>query len=69
MEGRVNFPSKGSVKGKVSLIWQRPFGVTHGAVRFSFDSITISGDSAIYFFKIMMRISLKCTLTNKNEVR
>ena len=34
VEGRVNFPSKGSMKGNVPLIWLRPFGVIPGAVSF-----------------------------------
>ena len=35
-----------------------------------FFSITVSGDSAAYFFEIILLISLKGTLTqNKNEVR
>ena len=52
VDGRVNFPSKGSVKDNMPLIWQRPFGVIPGAVSFIFFfSITISGDSAAYFFK------------------
>ena len=41
MEGRVNFSSKGSMKGNMLLIWQRPFGVIPGAVRFIFVSITV----------------------------
>ena len=69
------FPSKGSVKGNMPLIRQRPFGVIPGAVIFFFFffcfflffffffSITISGDSAAYFFEIIMLISLKDTLT------
>ena len=34
VEGRVKFPSKGSVKGNIPLIWQRPFGVIPGTVIF-----------------------------------
>ena len=60
---RVHFPSKGSVKGNMPLIWQRLFGVISGAVRFIFVSITISGDSAAYFIEIIMLISLKGILT------
>ena len=41
MKGKVNFPSKGSMKGNMPLIWQRPFGGIPGAVRFIFVSITI----------------------------
>ena len=41
VEGRVICPSKGSMKGNIPLIWQRPFGVIPGAVRFIFVSITI----------------------------
>ena len=41
VEGRVKFPSIGSMKGNMPLIWQRPFGVIPGAVRFIFISITI----------------------------
>ena len=42
--------SKGSVKGNMLLIWQRQFGVfLVQSVSFLF-SITISGDSAAYFF-------------------
>ena len=63
VEERVNFPSKGSVKGNMPLIWQRPFGVIPVAASFIFVSITISGDSAAYFFEIIMLISLKDTLT------
>ena len=63
VDGRVNFPSKGSMKGNMSLIWQRPFGVIPSAVSFICFSITISGDSAAYFFEIIMLISLKGTLT------
>ena len=63
VEGRVNFPSKGSVKDNMPLIWRRPFGVIPGAVSFIFFSITISGDSAAYFFEIIVLISLKGTLT------
>ena len=36
VEGRVNFPSKGSMKSNMPLIWQRPFGVIPGAVSFFF---------------------------------
>ena len=36
VEGRVTFPSKGSVKSNMPLIWQRPFGVIPGAVSFFF---------------------------------
>ena len=50
VEGRVNFPSKGLMKRNMPLIWQRPFAVIPGAVSFFFVSITISGDSAAYFF-------------------
>ena len=63
VEGRVNFPTKGSMKGNMPLIWQRPFGVIPGAVSFFCFSITISGDSAAYFFEIILLISLKGTLT------
>ena len=63
VEGRVNFPSKGSMKGNMPLIWHIPFRVILGAVSFIFLSITISGDSAAYFFEIIMLISLKDTLT------
>ena len=52
---RVNFTSKGSVKGNIPLIWQRLFGDIPGAVRFIFVSITISGDSGTYFFEIIMK--------------
>ena len=49
------------------LIWQKPFGVIPGAVSFMFFShvsITISGDSAAYFYlKIIILISLKSTMT------
>ena len=63
VEGRVNFPSKGPMKGNMPLIWQRPFWVIPGAVSFIFFfSITISGDSAAYFFEIIRLISLKDTL-------
>ena len=62
VEGRVNFPSKESLKDNMPLIWQRPFGVIPGAVSFFF-SIPISGDSAAYFFEIIMLISLKGYLT------
>ena len=46
------------------LTWQRPFGVIPGAVSFFLFvfSITIFGDSAAYFFEIIMLISLKGTL-------
>ena len=40
MEEKLNFPSTGSVKGNMPFIWQRPFGVILGAVRFIFVSIT-----------------------------
>ena len=50
VEGRVNFPSKGPLKGNMPLIWQRPFGVIPDAVSFIF-LITISGDTVAYFFK------------------
>ena len=63
VEGRVNFPSKGSVKGNMPLIWQIRLGVIPGAVSFFCFSITISLDSAAYFFEIIMLISLKGTLT------
>ena len=58
VEGRVNFPSMGSMKGNMPLMWQRPFGIIPGAVRFIFVSMT-----AAYFFEIIMFISLKGTLT------
>ena len=45
------------------LIWQRPFGVIPGAVRFIFVSNTISRDPADYFFEIIMLMCLKGTLT------
>ena len=61
VEGRVNFPSIGSIKDNMPLIWQRPFWVIPGAVRFMFISITIF-DSAAYFFEIIMLINLKGTL-------
>ena len=67
VEGKVNFPSKGSMKGNMSLIWQRPFGVIPGAVSFFLFSITISGDSAAYFFEIIMLE--RHPDSNKNEVR
>ena len=41
VEGRVNFPSMGSMKGTMPLIWQRLFGVIPGTVRLMFASITI----------------------------
>ena len=65
VEGRINFPSKGSLKGNMPLIWQRLFGVGSFLVQpvSSLFSITISGDSAAYFFEIIMLISLKGTLT------
>ena len=63
VEGKVNFPSKGSVKCNMPLIWQKPFGVIPGAISFFYFSVTISGDSAAYFFEIIMLISLKSTLT------
>ena len=48
----------------MSLVWQRPFEVIPGAVSFFVCfSITISGDSAAYFFEIIMLINLKGTLT------
>ena len=65
VEGKVNFPSKVSVKGNMPLVWQRPFEVIPGAVSLFVVvvfSITISGDSAAYFFEIIMLISLKGTL-------
>ena len=51
------------MKGNMPLIWQKPFGVIPGAVSFFLFSITISGDSAAYFFELNMLISLKGTLT------
>ena len=65
VEGRVNFPSKGSMKGNLLLIWQRLFGVIPGAVSFIFFffPITMSGNSAAYFFEIIMLTSLKGTQT------
>ena len=63
VEGRANFPSKGSMKGSMPFIWQRPFGVITGAVRFIFCFKYYFGDSAAYFLEISMLISLKGTLT------
>ena len=51
VEGRVNFPSKGSMKGNMPLIWQRPFGVIPGAVRFIFVSITILDTLPLNYLK------------------
>ena len=45
VEGSVNVPSKGSMKGNMPLIWQRPFGVGSflvQSVSYLFFSITIS---------------------------
>ena len=66
VERRVNVPSKGSMKSNMPLICQRPFGVGSflvQSVSSLFFSVTISGDSAAYFFEIIMHISLKGTLT------
>ena len=55
VEGWVNFPSKGSMKGNMPLLWQRSFGGIPGAVIFVFFfshfSVTISGDCRLLFFK------------------
>ena len=52
VDGRVNFPSKGSVKDNMPLIWQRPFGVIPGAVRF------------IFFFQLLFLETLPLTFLN-----
>ena len=50
--GRVNFPSMGSVKGNMPLIWQRPFGVIPGEVSF------------ILFFQLLFLEPLPLTFLN-----
>ena len=52
VEGRVNFSSKGSMKGNMPLIWQRPFGVIPGAVSF------------IFFFQLLFLETLPLTYLN-----
>ena len=62
VEGRVNVPSKGSLKGNMPLIWQIPFGVIPGAVSFIFVFNYYFWRLAAHLFLIVMLISLKGTL-------
>ena len=50
VEGRVKVPSKGSLKGNMPLIWQRPCGVIPGAVSFFF-----------FFFQLLFLETLPLT--------
>ena len=65
VEGRVNFPSKGSMKGNMPLICQRPFWVRSFLVQSvpSLFQLLFLETHATYFFEIIMLISLKGTLT------
>ena len=62
VKGRVIFSNKGSVKGNMPLIWQRPFWVIPGAVSFFFFFFFFFFFLFLFFFSHISQLQFLETL-------